>query len=109
MDVVNLDLYYGDHTLMAAIPELSEKVLTMDLGDGLADRIKNSPAMSRLLDENGISADAAAAYLTEVTALAEEKCRCGRKYAGSSRPYGPLQRGLQGPGKFQGGADRGKD
>ncbi|MFR5733917.1 MAG: zinc-ribbon domain-containing protein [Clostridium sp.] len=40
MDVVNLDLYYGDHTLMAAIPELSEKVLTMDLGDGLADRIK---------------------------------------------------------------------
>ena len=41
MDVVNLDLYYGDHTLMAAIPELSEKVLTMDLGDGLADRIKN--------------------------------------------------------------------
>ena len=61
MDVVNLDLYYGDHTLMADIPELSEKVLTMDLGDGLADRIKNSPAMSRLLEEHGISADAAAA------------------------------------------------
>lgn len=77
MDVVNLDLYYGDHTLMAAIPELSEKVLTMDLGDGLADRIKNSPAMSRLLDENGISADAAAAYLTEVTALAEENAAAG--------------------------------
>lgn len=77
MDVVNLDLYYGDHTLMAAIPELSEKVLTLDLGDGLADRIKNSPAMSRLLDENGISADAAAAYLTEVTALAEENTAAG--------------------------------
>ena len=77
MDVVNLDLYYGDHTLMAAIPELSEKVLTMDLGDGLADRIKNSPAMSRLLDENGISADAAAAYLTEVTALTEENAAAG--------------------------------
>ena len=77
MDVVNLDLYYGDHTLMAAIPELSEKVLTLDLGDGLADRIKNSPAMSRLLDENGISADAAAAYLTEVTALAEENAAAG--------------------------------
>ena len=44
MDVINLDLYYGDDTLMAAIPELSEKVLTLDLGDGLADRIKNSPA-----------------------------------------------------------------
>lgn len=77
MDVVNLDLYYGDHTLMAAVPELSEKVLTLDLGDGLADRIKNSPAMSRLLDENGISADAAAAYLTEVTALAEENAAAG--------------------------------
>lgn len=77
MDVVNLDLYYGDHTLMAAIPELSEKVLTLNLGDGLADRIKNSPAMSRLLDENGISADAAAAYLTEVTALAEENAAAG--------------------------------
>ena len=77
MDVVNLDLYYGDHTLMASIPELSEKVLTLDLGDGLADRIKNSPAMSRLLDENGISADAAAAYLTEATALAEENAAAG--------------------------------
>lgn len=77
MDMVNLDLYYGDHTLMAAIPELSEKVLTLDLGDGLPDRIKNSPAMSRLLDENGISADAAAAYLTEVTALAEENAAAG--------------------------------
>ena len=80
MDVVNLDLYYGDHTLMAAIPELSEKVLTMDLGDGLADRIKNSPAMSRLLDENGISADAAAAYLTEdVYKRQLEGCGYGRR------------------------------
>ena len=94
MDVVNLDLYYGDHTLMAAIPELSEKVLTMDLGDGLADRHLCRRG-SRLSDGGHCPG--------------RRKCRCGRKHAGSSRPYGPLQRGLQGPGKFQGGADRGKD
>lgn len=77
MDVANLDFYYGDSTLMAAIPELSEKVLTLDLSDGLADRIKNSPAMSRLFEENGISADAVADYLSEAAAMAEENAASG--------------------------------
>ena len=27
MDLVNLDLYYGDDTVMAAVPELSQKFL----------------------------------------------------------------------------------
>lgn len=52
--------------------------------------------MSRLLDENGISADAAAAYLTEVTALAEENAAAG----GNTLIFPPLwtvTTGLQGP------------
>ena len=36
MDLANLNAYYGDDTLMLAVPELSGKVFTVDLGEGLA-------------------------------------------------------------------------
>ena len=38
---------------MLAVPELSAKVFTVDLGEGLADRIKNSPTVGPLLEQNG--------------------------------------------------------
>lgn len=40
MDAANLNVYYGDETLMMALPELVDKVFTLDLSEGLADRVK---------------------------------------------------------------------
>lgn len=77
MDVVNLDLYYGDHTLMGRHPGAVGKGPHHGSGRRPGRPDQNSPAMSRLLDENGISADAAAAYLTEVTAWPEENAAAG--------------------------------
>lgn len=72
MDLANLDAYYGDHTLMMAVPELSAKVFTVDLGDGLADRIKNSPTVGPLLEQNGVDVDGLAGYFTELMEEAEQ-------------------------------------
>ena len=72
MDLANLDAYYGDDTLMMAIPELSSRVFTVDLGDGLADRIKNSPTVGPLLEQNGVDVDGLAAYFTDLIAESEQ-------------------------------------
>lgn len=66
MDAANLAVYYGDDTLMAAIPEVVGKVFTLDLSDGLADRVKNSPTVSAYLARNGVDVDAMAAYFQEL-------------------------------------------
>lgn len=71
MDLANLDAYYGEDTLMMAIPELSSRVFTLDLGDGLADRIKNSPTVGPLLEQSGVDVDGLSAYIGEVIAEAE--------------------------------------
>lgn len=72
MDLANLDAYYGDDNLMLAVPELSGTVFTVDLGDGLADRIKNSPTVGPLLEESGVDVDGLAAYFTDLIAEAEQ-------------------------------------
>lgn len=66
MDAANLDFYYGDDTLMVALPELVSRVFTLDLSDGLADRVKNSPTVGTYLAQNGVDIDAMAAYLQEL-------------------------------------------
>lgn len=66
MDAVNLNVYYGDETLMVAIPELVSRVLTLDLSDGLADRVKNSPTVGTYLAQNGVDVDAMSMYLQEL-------------------------------------------
>lgn len=66
MDVVNLDIYYGDDTLMFALPELVSPVLTLDLSDGLADRIKNAPILGAYLAQSGVDVDGLASYLQEM-------------------------------------------
>ena len=45
MDLVNLDFYFGDNVFMAAIPELSSKVFTLDTSEGLAQRVMESPVL----------------------------------------------------------------
>lgn len=73
MDLANLNLYYGDHTLMAAVPELSSRVFTLDLGEGLGDRVKNSPVVAPALEQNGIDPAALAEYLNTLLAQAQQE------------------------------------
>lgn len=63
MDLVNLDLYYGDDTVMAAVPELSPKVFTLDFGEGLEERLKNSPMLGAALEQSGVDASVMAEYM----------------------------------------------
>ena len=72
MDLANLNAYYGDDTLMLAIPELSGKVFTVDLGDGLADRIKNSPIRGTSAGAERRGCGGMAAYFTELMDEAEK-------------------------------------
>lgn len=51
MDLLTAQIYYGDEKLMAAAPDLVSKVFVLDLGDGLADRLKESPTVGPLLEE----------------------------------------------------------
>ena len=79
MDLANLNAYYGDDTLMLAVPELSAKVFTVDLGEGLAERIKNSPTVGPLLEQNGVDVEGMAVYFTELMDEAEKAQTEGRQ------------------------------
>ena len=57
MDLLTMKLYYGDEMLMAAVPELVEKVFVLDLSEGLADRMKASPTLGPVLEEQDIDVD----------------------------------------------------
>lgn len=71
MDLVNVDVYYGDHILMMAVPEISSKVFTMDLGDGLAQRIQESPLLGPVLEESGVDVEGLFVYLEDQIQQAE--------------------------------------
>ena len=71
MDLANINFYYGDDTLMMSMPELTGKVFTVDLGEGLADRLKASPTLEPALTESGVDVDGLAAYITEYFDWAE--------------------------------------
>ncbi len=57
MDLVSLKMYYGDETLMLAVPELLNTVFTADLGDGLADRLMESPTFGPQLKAQGVDVE----------------------------------------------------
>ena len=71
MDLANINFYYGEDTLMMSMPELTGKVFTVDLGEGLADRLKASPTLGPALIESGVDVDGLAAYITEYFDWAE--------------------------------------
>ncbi len=71
MDLANLDMYYGDETMMAAVPELSGRVFTIDLGDGLEERIENSPFVGQAIRESGIDVAGLMDYVREMREKAE--------------------------------------
>lgn len=78
MDLLNLNGYYGDETLMVSVPELFESVLTIDLSDGLGERIANSPYFRSLMEENGVDVEGFAAYLSEAVAEAKQEQKEGK-------------------------------
>lgn len=65
MDLANLDVYYGDETLMMAVPELSAKVFTMDLGEGLKERIQSSPILGPALASSDVDVEGLFDYIEE--------------------------------------------
>ncbi len=72
MDLVNLDVYYGEKKLMLALPGISSKAFTLDLSDGLAQRISNSPLLGPMLESMGADVEGLADYLSELSKEAEE-------------------------------------
>ncbi|MCI9359682.1 MAG: zinc ribbon domain-containing protein [Hungatella sp.] len=66
MDLFHADAYYGEDTLMAAVPELSSKLFSLDLGEGLAKRLKDSPVLGPMLEENDIDIEGIGAYMEEL-------------------------------------------
>lgn len=67
MDLLNLNMYYGNESLMMTIPELSSKVFTVDLSEGLADRITQSPLLGPIVESAGIDVAGIAEYVSETT------------------------------------------
>lgn len=72
MDLVTMDMYYGEEMLKMAVPELSGRVFTLDLGDGLAERISDSPIIGPMLEQNNIDVEGMAAYFSELMEEAEK-------------------------------------
>lgn len=73
MDLANLDLYAGGETLVMAVPELTSKVFTLKIDDTLGDRVKNSPTIGPLLENNGVDIDAFLSYMDELVAQTEDQ------------------------------------
>ncbi|MCI8660202.1 MAG: zinc ribbon domain-containing protein [Lachnospiraceae bacterium] len=84
MDLVNMDFYYGDETLMAAIPELSSKVFTVDLSDGLAERLKNSEILGPTLQYSDVDIEGLEDFYHEYSDWIKKQVESGT----ASDPYG---------------------
>lgn len=84
MDLVKLNLYYGDRMIMAAVPELSSRVFTLDVGEGLVDRLKNSPTLGPVLEDSDVDVEELADFYEEYMAWIQAKLEDGT----SSDPYG---------------------
>lgn len=80
MDLASMNLYYGDDTLMLALPELVDQVFVADLGDGLADRVKNSPTLGPVMEQQGVDVEGLFAYIRDLMETAQSQQ--------SADPYG---------------------
>ncbi len=73
MDLANLNVYYGDSKLMMSVPELLDTVLVFDMGEGLTERIGESPFLGPLLEKQGMDFDGLADYLKELLDKAQSE------------------------------------
>lgn len=72
MDLVNFNGYYGDETMMVSVPELSKRVFTIDLSEGLADRIAASPFFGPMMEEMGMDVEGFGTYFAELMEEAQQ-------------------------------------
>jgi len=73
MDLANLNVYYGDSKLMMSIPELLDTVFVFDMGEGLAERIGESPFLGPLLEKQGMDFEGLADYMKELMDKAQSE------------------------------------
>lgn len=78
MDLLNLNFYYGDKTLMCTVPELSGKVFSLDLGDGLAERVENSPLLGPVVKEQGVDAAGVISFYADLLEEARQNAQEGK-------------------------------
>ncbi len=78
MDLAGFTGYYGDEILMLGLPGLSERVFTLDLGEGLEERIVNSPTVGPLLEENNVNVAEISTYLSEMIEAQEQAVEEGK-------------------------------
>lgn len=79
MDLLTMNFYYGEESLQAAVPELSSKVFTVDLSDGLSERVKESPLFGPMAESSGIDVEAIKEYMENAAEQTREN--------GGSDPY----------------------
>ena len=84
MDLMKLNLYYGEQTVMAAVPELSSRVFTLDISEGLVERLKNSPTLGPVLEDSDVNLEELAEFYQEYIAWVQSKMEEGT----ASDPYG---------------------
>ena len=71
MDLFQVQVYYGEENLMAALPEFTSRVFMLDLSDGLGERIEKSPILGPMLKSQGVNVEGLAAYFEEAAAQVE--------------------------------------
>ncbi len=84
MDLVNLDFYFGDNVFMAAIPELSSKVFTLDTSEGLAQRVMESPVLGPVFQYSDLDLEEAEDFYREYIHWIQKKAEDGS----AADPYG---------------------
>lgn len=84
MDLMNLDFYYGDETLMVAIPELTGRVFTLDMCEGLAKRLENSELLGPTLQYSDVDMQELEDFYREYVGWIKGKVEDGT----AADPYG---------------------
>lgn len=73
MDLLTLNMYYGNDTLMVAMPELVDQVFVADLGEGLAERVENSPTLGPLMEAEEVDVEGLMDYIRELMEKAQSE------------------------------------
>lgn len=73
MDLLTLNMYYGNDTLMVAMPELVDQVFVADLGEGLAERVENSPTLGPLMETEEVDVEGLMDYIRELMEKAQSE------------------------------------
>lgn len=72
MDLVTMNFYYGNDLFQAAVPELSSKTFSLDLSEGLAERVNQSPLIGPVFEYYGIDAAEIEKYTEVMKAQIQE-------------------------------------